>query len=134
MAIPTDLPMRAFASQQNWEDWLVGNCRQAPGLWLQIAKKASGIASVTYDEALEVALCFGWIDGLKKTFDERFFIQRFTPAATAQQVVAAQRGHRGAPDQAEEDAAVRPARGRTGEGGRTLGLTLFWAKGRGAAS
>ncbi|MEZ5391946.1 MAG: YdeI/OmpD-associated family protein [Bryobacterales bacterium] len=79
MAHPTDLPTRTFASQQDWEDWLVGNCEQAPGGWLQIAKKASGIASVTYDEALEVALCFGWIDGLKKTFDERFFIQRFTP-------------------------------------------------------
>ncbi|MCB1019035.1 MAG: YdeI/OmpD-associated family protein [Acidobacteria bacterium] len=79
MAHPTDLPIVPFASQQDWEDWLDGNCEQAPGLWLQIAKKASGIASVTYDEALEVALCFGWIDGLKKSYDERFFIQRFTP-------------------------------------------------------
>jgi uncharacterized protein YdeI (YjbR/CyaY-like superfamily) len=73
------MPIRPFPSQQDWEDWLRRNAEESPGLWLQIAKKASGIATVTYDEALEVALCFGWIDGLKKTFDERFFIQRFTP-------------------------------------------------------
>jgi uncharacterized protein YdeI (YjbR/CyaY-like superfamily) len=77
--LPTDLPVVPFASQQDWEDWLRANGESAPGLWLQIAKKASRIVTVTYDEALEVALCFGWIDGLKKSHDERFFIQRFTP-------------------------------------------------------
>lgn len=51
----------------------------AAGLWLKIARKDSGIASVTYAEALDMALCHGWIDGQKKSFDERFFLQRFTP-------------------------------------------------------
>ena len=67
---PTDLPIVPFPSQRDWEDWLRANCETASGLWLQIAKKAAGIATVTYDEALEVALCFGWIDGLKKTYDQ----------------------------------------------------------------
>jgi uncharacterized protein YdeI (YjbR/CyaY-like superfamily) len=49
------------------------------GIWLKIAKKGSGIESVTYAEALEVALCFGWIDSQKKGFDEKHFLQRFTP-------------------------------------------------------
>jgi uncharacterized protein YdeI (YjbR/CyaY-like superfamily) len=79
MTLPTDLPILPFASQQDWEDWLRLNAEDSAGLWLQMAKKASGVPSVNYDEALEVALCFGWIDGLRKTFDERFFIQRFTP-------------------------------------------------------
>jgi uncharacterized protein YdeI (YjbR/CyaY-like superfamily) len=48
-------------------------------VWLKIAKKGSGIASVTYDEALDVALCYGWIDGQKKTFDNDHFLQKFTP-------------------------------------------------------
>ena len=79
MPPPTDLPILPFASQQDWEDWLRLNADEPAGIWLQIAKKAAGLASVTYDEALEVALCFGWIDGQRKTFDERYFIQRFTP-------------------------------------------------------
>jgi uncharacterized protein YdeI (YjbR/CyaY-like superfamily) len=77
--LPTELPIVPFASQQDWEDWLRVNADEAAGLWLQIAKKAAGIPTVSYDEALEVALCYGWIDGLKKRYDERFFIQRFTP-------------------------------------------------------
>lgn len=49
------------------------------GVWLRIAKKASGIASVDHPEALEIALCFGWIDGQRKSQDAQFFLQRFTP-------------------------------------------------------
>lgn len=77
--LPSDLPVLLFSNQQDWEDWLAPQADQAQGVWIQFAKKASGIASVTYDEALEVALCHGWIDGLKKSLDERFFLQRFTP-------------------------------------------------------
>lgn len=75
---PTDLPMRHFRNAAAWEKWLGANA-SAPGLWLKIAKKGSGIASVSYAEALEVALCHGWIDGLKRSFDAQFFLQRFTP-------------------------------------------------------
>ena len=76
--LPTDLPVRHFRSAAQWQTWLAAN-EDAAGMWLKIAKKDSGIASVTYPEALDVALCHGWIDGLKKSLDEAFFLQRFTP-------------------------------------------------------
>jgi uncharacterized protein YdeI (YjbR/CyaY-like superfamily) len=73
------LPTIRFASQEAWEDWLEANQASAPGVWIKMAKKASGIESVTHPEALEVALCFGWIDGQRKRLDDRFFLQKFTP-------------------------------------------------------
>ncbi|MGN6189318.1 MAG: YdeI/OmpD-associated family protein [Conexibacter sp.] len=78
--MPADaLPILPFASAQAWETWLEREHARALGVWLQIAKKASGIATVTYAEALDAALCFGWIDGQKRAFDETWFLQRFTP-------------------------------------------------------
>ena len=74
-----DLPIISFASQEDWERWLHAQHATAKGLWLKIAKKGSGIDSVTYDEALQSALCYGWIDGQKRAYDERFWLQRFTP-------------------------------------------------------
>jgi uncharacterized protein YdeI (YjbR/CyaY-like superfamily) len=74
-----DLPILPFASAAEMEEWLEGNHAGSDGIWLKIAKKGSGIASVTYAEALELALCFGWIDSQKRGFDEHFFLQRFTP-------------------------------------------------------
>lgn len=78
-ALPPDLPVRHFRNAAAWERWLSANAGTAAGMWLKIAKKGSGIASVTYPEALDVALCHGWIDGLKKSLDAVFFLQRFTP-------------------------------------------------------
>ncbi|KAF1717630.1 hypothetical protein CSC74_01495 [Pseudoxanthomonas yeongjuensis] len=78
MPVPDDLPIKHFKDQKAWEKWLVANA-DGKGIWLQIAKKDSGIASVNYAEALEVALCHGWIDGQKRGHDEQFFLQRFTP-------------------------------------------------------
>jgi uncharacterized protein YdeI (YjbR/CyaY-like superfamily) len=74
-----DLPILLFASPAELEAWLEDNHAAAEGAWLKIAKKDSGIASVTYAEALELALCFGWIDSQKRGFDEKHFLQRFTP-------------------------------------------------------
>jgi uncharacterized protein YdeI (YjbR/CyaY-like superfamily) len=74
-----DLPILLFASPAELEAWLDDNHAAAPGVWLKIAKKGSGGESVTYAEALELALCFGWIDSQKRGFDERHFLQRFTP-------------------------------------------------------
>jgi uncharacterized protein YdeI (YjbR/CyaY-like superfamily) len=74
-----ELPILPFADAAAFEAWLEAEHARTPGVLLQIAKKDSGIATVTYAEALEVALCFGWIDGQKRAFDERFFLQRFTP-------------------------------------------------------
>jgi uncharacterized protein YdeI (YjbR/CyaY-like superfamily) len=72
------LPTLTFASAEAWERWLEAN-HDADGVWIKIAKKGSGIASVTHAEALEAALCFGWIDGQRKGLDESFFLQKFTP-------------------------------------------------------
>ncbi len=77
--MPDELPILPFASAAAWEAWLEDQHAHAPGVWLQIAKKAAGVATVTYAEALDVALCFGWIDGQKRGFDATWFLQRFTP-------------------------------------------------------
>lgn len=74
-----DLPVLPFESVAAWENWLSKEHAKSNGLWLQIAKKSSGIATVTYAEALEVALCYGWIDGQKGSLDDSYFLQRFTP-------------------------------------------------------
>jgi len=71
--------IRGFACTQDFEKWLQQNHDQEAELWLKIHKKATGLPTVTYAEALDVALCWGWIDGQKKTFDDRSFLQRFTP-------------------------------------------------------
>lgn len=76
--LPTDLSIQHFRNAAAFEKWLAANLGEK-GLWLKIAKKESGIASVTYAEAVEVALCHGWIDGLKRSCDAQFFLQRFTP-------------------------------------------------------
>ncbi len=73
------LPIVQLASAQEWEAWLEEQHETAKGLWLKIAKKAAGIETVSYPEALEVALCYGWIDGQKGSYDKRFWLQRFTP-------------------------------------------------------
>lgn len=76
--LPTDAPIRLFRDAAAWEAWLVAHA-DAPGLWLKIAKKDQGVVSVSYPEALDVALCHGWIDGLKRSCDAQYFLQRFTP-------------------------------------------------------
>jgi len=79
VTVPDELPILPFASAAAWEAWLEAEHARAAGVWLQIAKKDTGIATVTYAQALEVALCFGWIDGQKRGFDATRFLQRFTP-------------------------------------------------------
>ncbi|HWA54076.1 MAG TPA: YdeI/OmpD-associated family protein [Solirubrobacterales bacterium] len=74
-----ELPILHFPSAGELEAWLEANHDGSDGLWLKIAKKGSGVASVDYAEALELALCFGWIDSQKRSFDEQYFLQRFTP-------------------------------------------------------
>ena len=74
-----DLPIKPFKTQDAWEKWLATNHTKSAGIWMQIAKKGSGIASVNYQEALDVALCYGWIDGQKQPYDDEYWLQRFTP-------------------------------------------------------
>jgi len=73
-----DLPIRLFKNQDAWEKWLASNHAKSPGIWMRIAKKASGIPSTNYQEALDVALCYGWIDGQKLPYDDTSWLQRFT--------------------------------------------------------
>jgi uncharacterized protein YdeI (YjbR/CyaY-like superfamily) len=71
--------IRLFASQAQWAAWLEKNHRNSQGVWLRLAKKGSGLRSLTYPEALEVALCYGWIDGQKRGESEQAWLQRFLP-------------------------------------------------------
>jgi uncharacterized protein YdeI (YjbR/CyaY-like superfamily) len=74
-----DLPILGFATTQEWESWLAEHHTEQAGIWLKIAKKGSTTPSISYAEALEGALCYGWIDGQKAALDESYWLQKFTP-------------------------------------------------------
>jgi len=74
-----ELPTLPFASKKEWTNWLARQHDKSAGIWMKIAKKGTGVASVTYEEALDVALCYGWIDGQKAGFDSQYWLQKFTP-------------------------------------------------------
>lgn len=74
-----NIPIIAFADAAAWKSWLDKNHTDPIGVWVKIAKKHSGIQSISYAEALDEALCYGWIDGLKRSYDELYFLQKFTP-------------------------------------------------------
>lgn len=77
-ATTKEFPVVPFDTAQTFEQWLHEHHEQIDGVWIKMAKKASGIPSVTHDEALEVALCFGWIDGQRNGLDGEYFLQKFT--------------------------------------------------------
>ena len=72
-------PVLAFASQDDWGAWLDAEHATSDGVWVKFAKKGSGVETVVYAEALDVALCYGWIDSQVMSLDERFYLQKFTP-------------------------------------------------------
>jgi uncharacterized protein YdeI (YjbR/CyaY-like superfamily) len=74
-----DQPILSFQNQEEWRSWLDQNHAITDGIWLRMYKKASGITKVNYDQALEEALCYGWIDGIVHKYDEVSYIQKFTP-------------------------------------------------------
>ena len=74
-----DLPTLGFATRDAWRRWLHAHHATSAGIWMQISKKSAGVSSVTYDEAVEVALCYGWIDGQKAALDGAAWRQKFTP-------------------------------------------------------
>lgn len=77
--VPDPKRIRSFRSANAFAAWMKANHDRQPELWLKIHKKDSGLPTVTAAEALDVALCWGWIDGIRKGFDERSFLQRYTP-------------------------------------------------------
>jgi uncharacterized protein YdeI (YjbR/CyaY-like superfamily) len=74
-----ELPVISFESGDSWEEWLGQNHDTSSGIWLRFFKKGSGIRTIVYAEAVDVALCYGWIDGQAKSCDENSYFQRFTP-------------------------------------------------------
>jgi uncharacterized protein YdeI (YjbR/CyaY-like superfamily) len=88
-----DLPMLPFPDQKSFEKWLRKNHIETPAVWLKLYKKASGIPSITYDEAVEVALCYGWIDSQMKSLDAKSYIQKFTPRKSRSPWSAINKGH-----------------------------------------
>lgn len=77
--MPSDEPVLSFESAAAWDAWLAKNHAASSGVRIKIAKKGSGIASVAYPEVLEIALSYGWIDGVRNALDDTYFLQRFTP-------------------------------------------------------
>ncbi|QSQ13991.1 YdeI/OmpD-associated family protein [Myxococcus landrumensis] len=72
-------PTRTFRGAAEFEAWLDAHGGAPAGVWLKLAKKGTGIASLTDDEAVDVGLCFGWISGQRKSLDERFYLQKYVP-------------------------------------------------------
>lgn len=79
MSVDNNYPILAVPDIKTWETWLAAHYDKTPGVWLKIAKKASGLPTVTHDDVLDIALCYGWIDGLRRGMDETYFLQKFTP-------------------------------------------------------
>ena len=77
--VPDKNRIKSFTTEAAFERWLSTHHASEPEIWLRIYKKASGVATVTALQALDVALCWGWIDGLRKSYDEQSFLQRYTP-------------------------------------------------------
>ena|SRR5579871_4171233 len=74
-----DLPVLAFKSRDAWHDWLAAQAPDCEGIWLKVAKKSSGIVSISRPDAIDTALCHGWIDGQLDGFDDKYSLARFTP-------------------------------------------------------
>ncbi|WP_051250492.1 YdeI/OmpD-associated family protein [Paenibacillus harenae] len=79
MGTPNPLGFIDFSNPATWESWLERNYNQQEEIWLRIAKKGAGMISITISEALDVALCYGWIDSHRKTFDQHYYLQRYSP-------------------------------------------------------
>jgi uncharacterized protein YdeI (YjbR/CyaY-like superfamily) len=79
MKASTDVPVILFTTAQEWADWLEEHHDSLQAVWLKLAKKGATISSITYDQALDEALCYGWIDSQAKSFDEQCYLQRFGP-------------------------------------------------------
>ena len=77
--VPNPKRIKSFLTEAAFETWLAANHARETELWLKVHKKDSGLRTVTCAQALDVALCWGWIDGIRKSFDERSFLQRYTP-------------------------------------------------------
>ena len=74
-----DIPIMSFKDSEAWESWLKSNYTNQTGIWLKMARKGSGIESVSLLDALDTCLCYGWIDGQRRSYDEHYYLQKYTP-------------------------------------------------------
>ena len=79
MSAETDLGIVAFSSAKQWTQWLAKNHARSNGIWLRLFKRTAAVPTVPYDEALDEAICYGWIDGQLKGYDEESWLRKFTP-------------------------------------------------------
>jgi uncharacterized protein YdeI (YjbR/CyaY-like superfamily) len=68
-----------FESEKEWREWLSRHHTQTEGVWMKVAKKSAGVKSITIGDALDTALCYGWIDGQRRSYDDAFYLQKYTP-------------------------------------------------------
>jgi uncharacterized protein YdeI (YjbR/CyaY-like superfamily) len=87
-----ELPIIPFASPEEWETWLEEHDATSNGLWVKLANKGSGLESVSFAEAVDVALCYGWIDSQADSVDDQYWLQRFTPRRSRSKWSKANRG------------------------------------------
>ncbi len=111
-------PVISFASGDEWAAWLEEHHAASAGIWLKFHKKGSGLATVTYKEALDVALCYGWIDGQLKTFDVNSYLQKFTPRRPASTWSKRNIGHVA---RLEKEGRMRPSGVKAVEAAKTDG-------------
>jgi uncharacterized protein YdeI (YjbR/CyaY-like superfamily) len=91
--VPDPRRIKSFRTEAAFEAWMAANHVRATELWLKFHKKDAGLPSVTFAQALDVALCWGWIDGLRKAFDDVSFLQRFSPRRPRSVWSQVNRGH-----------------------------------------
>jgi uncharacterized protein YdeI (YjbR/CyaY-like superfamily) len=91
--LPTAANTKPFATPQAWGAWLKANHAKSDGLWVRLFKKDSGVKSINYAQALDEALCWGWIDGQKRGYDAQSFLQRFSPRGPRSGWSQINRGH-----------------------------------------
>jgi uncharacterized protein YdeI (YjbR/CyaY-like superfamily) len=94
--VPDPRRIKSFESESAFEAWLSAHHDSEPEVWIKIYKKSSGLPSVTPAQALDVVLCWGWIDGLRKAFDERSFLQWYSPRGRKNRWSQINRDHVGA--------------------------------------
>jgi hypothetical protein len=121
-----ELQKLSFATAAAFRLWLEANHEKSPGIWLMIAKQARGVDSVTYNEAVDQAICFGWIDGQKAKHDDTYFSAALHASIEAQRLVGDQYRTRRPAGAGEQDDALGTQPSRRGQGGWPLGRGICW--------
>jgi hypothetical protein len=114
----------AFRDASEFETWLEAHADLQVGVWLKIAKKASGVPSLTDDEAVDIGLCFGWISGLRRSLDDVYYLQKYVPRRPRSRWSKVQCGQGRGPDRGRPDATFRTRGGGGRQGRRQVGRRL----------